>query len=934
MRNTHWWKVGLILLVTALCVFFFFFDVRKGAWAPEGALKYGLDLRGGIHLVLLMDPSPSITGRVSSDIRVLEDELRKRNQAFSKVYRPGNEPSAIVVEGSDGNLGVSVSEIADKALSSYSFASLGEGKYGLTLKESVRRDIEDNAINQSVEVIRNRIDKYGVAEPVIHRQGLGSNKIVVELPGVEDPTEVKRLIGKAAQLEWRQEVEPVGGLSSRQAVVDFFKGQVPADVEIVQGSSEKYGGERWFALKSVAPVTGSDIQEVRVGSDSFGRAVVDFQLTPMAGRKFKEFTAANIQNRLAIVLDSVVITDPVINAEIEDKGVIEGNFTQREAKELVFQLKSGALPAIPTFGEERTVGPSLGLTSIRKGTLSGVVGLVAIFIFMLAYYRLSGINGVFTLLLNFVLLMGFMSIFGATLTVPGIAGIILALGMAIDANVLIFERIKDEILENKAIKAAISGGFNKAFITIFDNHVTNWVSALFLLQFGTGPVRGFAVTLTVGLLINLFTAVFVSRVIYDVVMDLRTKNGVPPTDVSIGPLTSFRGTKFPFMKYKLHFLVGSLILIAVCLGSLFTRGINWGIDFRGGQEIQVRFTQRADPRTVESALKGVIVGNVTAVQFGKAEENEILIRMDARDKAGRVLDEAALAQRNDLVYKTLWAPEVQQAVAAGRLDLNTTDTRKLEAKILEAFHSGKLSGTDEQGKALAAAISEARKEAGGALANVEALRSVPGMSDAMLTYLSSECVVGNFAVLRVDTVGPTVGKELKDKAMLAVIGSLVGILLYAWFRFQLRFSVGAILSLIHDAIVAVGFLSLFQVEVNLPTIAALLTLLGYSISDTIVVFDRIREHMRKVRRQEDEELFDKAINETISRTLITSLLTFFVVLAMLVLGGEVLFSFSFVMTVGIIVGTYSSIFIASAFVVWWNQFGIGKMFGKGGSKKR
>jgi preprotein translocase subunit SecD len=933
MRNTHWWKVGLIGAVTALCVFFYFYDVRKGVFAPKGALKLGLDLRGGIHLVLLMDPAPSIKGRVISDLGVLETELRKRNQPFSSVYRPGNMPTSIVAQGADGKLGVAVSEIGDKSLTSYTFASMGEGKYGLTLKDSVRREIEDNAIAQSVEVIRNRIDKYGVAEPVIHRQGMGSNKIVVELPGVEDPTEVKRLIGKAALLEWRLEVEPVGGLGSRQAVVDFFKGQIPADVEIIQGSPEKYSGERWFALKSSGPVSGADIQEVRVGSDNFGRPVVDFQLTPAAGRKFKTFTGSNIQNRLAIVLDGVVITDPVINAEIDDKGIIEGNFSQREAKDLVFQLKSGALPAIPTFGEERTVGPSLGITSIRKGTLSGLIGLIAIFAFMLLYYRLSGINACFTLLLNFVLLMGIMSIFGATLTVPGIAGIILTLGMAIDANVLIFERIKDEIIENKAIKAAISGGFSKAFITIFDNHVTNWVSALFLLQFGTGPVRGFAVTLTVGLLINMFTAVFVSRVIYDIVMDLRTKNGVPPTNISIGPVSSFRGTKVPFMKYKVHFMVASFLIIGIGMASLLTRGLNWGIDFRGGQEIQVRFAQKTDPRSVENALKSSIVGAVTAVQYGKPEENEVLIRLDAKDKEGRKLDEKALAERNDVLLRTLRTPEIQQAVTAGKLDLNTTDTRKIEANILDAFHSGKLSGTDEQGKALALAIMEARKAAGGVLPNVEALKKVPGMSDAMYSYLSGEFVVGNFALQRVDTVGPTVGKELKDKAIFAVIGSLVGILLYAWFRFQFRFSVGAVLSLVHDALMALGFLSLFQVEVNLPTIAALLTLLGYSISDTIVVFDRIREHMRKTRKQEDDELFDRAINETISRTMITSLLTFFVVVSMLIFGGEVLFSFSFVMTVGIVVGTYSSIFVASPYVLWWNQLGMSRLFSKGGKKR-
>jgi preprotein translocase subunit SecD len=921
-RDNIKWRILLVLAVTALCVFFYF----------KNGLKQGLDLRGGVHLVLLMDTDVSVYNRVQTDIRTAEEQLKTQNVPFAKIYSDNTNLNTIFVEGDNPNLGVTLRGMADKSLSSYSFSALGGGRFSLTLKGQFEQELRDKAVQQSVEVIRNRIDKYGVAEPVIHRQGLGSNKIVVELPGVEDSTEIKALIGKAAQLEWHIAVNPKQGAPSRDAILKEYGGNLPPDVAVYPGSRDKYGSEIYFALKTVAPVTGADLQEVRVEANEYGQPAVGFILTATAGQRFRELTRTHLKEPLAIVLDGNVISSPVINAEIGDRGIIEGNFTTQEAQELVFQLKSGALPAIPRFAEERTVGPSMGLDSIRKGTISGLIGLVAILAFMFLYYRASGINANFCLLLNLVMLIGVMSTFGLTLTVPGIAGIILTLGMSIDANVLIFERIKDELIENKTVQTAISGGFGKAFITIFDSNVTTLVSALFLLQFGTGPVRGFAITLTVGLLASMFSAVFVSRLIYDIVMDMRTKGGKRPTDLSIGPVHSFRGLKIHFMKYKVHFIVASGILIAVGMWSLATRGLNMGIDFRGGQELQVRFSHTVDARAVESTIKKNTKGTVTVVRFGKPEENEVLVRMDARDEKGKLLDEAAIATRSQQILTGLRSPEVAQAIASGKLDLNTSNSKAVEELILNAMHSGTLSGTDEQGKALAQSILDYKRENGGMVATMEALKKIPGMSDGMFDFLKGKVVVGDFAILRVDTVGPTVGKELQNKAIQAVIGSLIGILLYAWFRFQFRFSVGAILSLIHDILMAVGLVSLFQVEVNLPTIAALLTLLGYSINDTIVVFDRIREHMKKERKREDDDLFDRSINETLSRTMITSMLTFFVVLAMLVFGGEVLFSFSFVMTVGIVVGTYSSIFVASPYVLWWDKWGLEKYFTR--AKKR
>ncbi len=922
MKESVKFRLGLVLIVIALSVFFYF----------NNGVKLGLDLKGGVHLVLLMNTDISVYNRVQTDIHTAEAALKDDNVPFDKIYSSNKEKDAFIIEGHDPNLGMSVRDISNSQLNNYSFSALGEGRYKLTLKSAFEKKLRDQAIVQSVAVIRNRIDKYGVSAPSIHRQGLGSNKIVVELPGVQDSTEIKALIGKAAQLEWHLAVGPKRGAPSREALIKALGGKIPADVSIYPASRAKFGGQVYFALKSVAPITGADLQDVHVGGNQFGQPVVNFQLSATAGERFRLLTRTHLHQILAIVLDGDVISAPTINQEIGDSGQISGGFSAQEAKELVFQLKSGALPAIPHFAEERTIGPSLGLESIHRGYVSGLLGLLAIFIFMFFYYGTSGINANVCLLLNLVILMGIMTLFGLTLTVPGIAGIILTLGMAIDANVLIFERIKEELLENKTVQTAIANGFGKAFITIFDSNVTTLVAALFLLQFGTGPVRGFAVTLTVGLLVSMFTAIVVSRLIYDIVLKIRGRHNKRVTTLSIGSLKLFQNLHIPFMRYKYFLLSISAALILIGVGSLATRGINWGIDFRGGEEMQVRYSHPVNPMIIEKMLRKKVKGAITVIRLGKKEANEILIRMDAKDRNGKLMNEDQLSNKNRLILTTLRTPAMQSALAAGKIDVNTANTKAIADVILTGMHKGIISGTDAAGKSLADAIERFRKMHNGLLPSMAALKQISGMTNLMYKYLQKKVVVGALAVESIDTVGPTVGKELQDKAIQAVIGSLIGILLYAWLRFQFRFSVGAVVALIHDSLIAIGFLSLFHIEVNLPAVAALLTLLGYSINDTIVVYDRIRELMKTTRSTEDAALINRAVNETLSRTVITSALTFFVVFAMLIFGGKVLFAFSFVMTIGIIVGTYSSIFIASPFVLLWNYMGLQKAFSR--KKKR
>jgi len=937
MKDNLKWKGIFIALVTLVCVFFYYFSPKPPYFNEKGNLKQGLDLKGGVHLLLLMNTDVAVSQKLTSDINTIEMELKKKNMVFDNMYPSSEQKSTIVIEGKNPGLGVEVKDIADRLLSNtYSFSAVGGGKYSLTLFDSQESQLRDRAIQQSVEIIRNRIDRYGVSETAIHRQGLNSNKIVVELPGIADSTEVKALIGKAAQLGWHQTLEPSNGSPSREEIVKQYNGKLPDDAMIVPYQSERNGGGEYFLLvKKVPAVSGGDIQNVQVSGDQFGQPAVAFELTLAAGKKFREFTRANIGKQAAILLDNNVISNPVIKDEIGEKGIIQGNFTPDAAKQLVLQLKSGSLPAIPEFGEERTVGPSLGLDAIRRGTISGLIGLLAIFIFMLAYYHFSGINAIVTLILNLVMILGIMSTFGMTLTVPGIAGIILTLGMAVDANVLVYERIRDEINEKKGVVTAIANGFGKAFLTILDSNLTTIISGLLLFQFGTGPIKGFAVTLVVGLLCSMFTAVFVSRWIYDIVMNYRSKGGkVPVTTISVGKTTSFRGLRIPWFDYQ-YLLIGvSTILIAVGIWSLATKGLNWGIDFRGGQEVEIKYSKSVDPRVIESDLRKKLPYPLTVVRYGDPADNEILVRIDAKDKSGNLLSENDLAQTLHAIRETIGSEESRNAKAAGRLDINNTNAAALSDLFNSAITSGKLGGSLDQCKNIADSIMEVKKNSGGIISSLDQLKGAPFVNDQVLTFLKDNCTLDIFSMLRIDTVGPTIGKDLQKKALLLVFWSLLAIGIYVWFRFKLKFGVGAILSLIHDSLVAIGFMSLFRVEMNIPAVAALLTLLGYSINDTIVLFDRVREHMNSERRDVDREMMNRSVNEVFSRTIITSMLTFFVVFAMLVYGGEAIYSFSFVMTWGIVIGTYSSIFIASPPVLWWNKWGLDKYFAKKSGGKR
>jgi preprotein translocase subunit SecD len=435
----------------------------------------------------------------------------------------------IVVKGITPDQTSDFKSIVSDRLPEYDATSGAENSWTVAMKAQNLADLKNRAVAQAIETIRNRIDALGVSEPVIQEHGLGQYQILVQLPGVDDPARVKEIMQSTAMLEIKQSLG--GPYSSEQQALQEHGGVLPPDTVLMQGKSigsrNTEGGPAWYIISRAPAVSGRDLRTAEPTTDENGQPAVRFILTSEGGRKFYSFTSAHVGDNLAVVLDNgdgpKVQEVAVIKDAIRDTGVINGRFTQQETQDLSMTLRSGALPAGIKYLEERTVGPSLGADSIRSGVRAAIYGMLAVLIFMLVYYRWAGVNADIALILNLVILLGFMGYFGAVLTLPGIAGVILTVGMGVDSNVLIFERIREELRNGKTPPSAVEQGFSHAWITIVDTHVTTIVSAAILFLFGTGPVKGFATTLVFGLAANLFTAVFVSRVIFDWVLSRKQR---------------------------------------------------------------------------------------------------------------------------------------------------------------------------------------------------------------------------------------------------------------------------------------------------------------------------------------------------------------------------------------------------------------------------
>jgi preprotein translocase subunit SecD len=427
-------------------------------------------------------------------------------------------PTAFTVAGVPGDRDAEFRRVLDEQAGAvYARSSGAGGSYTFTMRENVEKDMREETIVQAFETIERRVNELGVTEPTMSRYGEGGQRILVQLPGVTDVNRAKEIIRSEAQLQLK--LVEAGPAGSQEAVLQQHGGKAPDDMEVLTGAAEDgAAGTSYYLLKKVPVVTGQDLRNAKPSIDQNNRPAVSFSLTPDGARKFGKFTGENIGRYLAIVLDKRVESAPRIEGRILDEGQIYGSFTSQEVADLSLTLRSGALPAPLTYLEERTIGPSLGQDSIRAGVLASLGGLALVIVFMVSYYKLSGLNAVLAMTCNLVILLGLMAYLGAVMTLPGIAGFILTMGMGVDSNVLIFERIKEELAAQRGVRAAVNTGFSRVFLTLLDTHVTSLIAAAFLFQFGTGPIRGFATTLSIGLLTNLFTSIFVSKTLFELVL--------------------------------------------------------------------------------------------------------------------------------------------------------------------------------------------------------------------------------------------------------------------------------------------------------------------------------------------------------------------------------------------------------------------------------
>jgi preprotein translocase subunit SecD len=529
-------KIALIIAVLLICLYGIF-GIPSGISgkallsAISNRIHLGLDLQGGAHLILQVQVSEAVNAETDNSVQEIQQDLKKANLSFSQVYKPDpNKPDVIRIEGVSPAQSDAVNTLLSgaKYANEYDLSGGSDNPFTLTMKPLYESDLDKRTVDEAIETIRDRVDALGVSEPLIQEYGLGANQILVELPGVSDLDQVKTVIRSTARLEIHA-VEG-GPFPSQDAALQSVNGGLPPDEEILPSSGDLAGssGTTYYVLQRTSIVAGSDFRSAQPGVNSnTGQRTVNFTLTDEAGDKFWNYTSANVGKDMAVVMGGTVRSVAVIKSAIRDQGLIEGSFSQNEVMELSKLLRTGALPASLNYIEASTVGATLGADSIREGVTAAVVGIFVVMAFMLVYYRGSGINADLALIFNLVILLGIMGLssaissasggggFTLTLTLPGIAGVILTIGMGVDSNVLIFERIREEVRAGKAPSAAVDQGFARAWVTIIDTHVTTIVSAAILFMFGTGPVKGFATTLTVGLAANLFTAVFVSRVIFE-----------------------------------------------------------------------------------------------------------------------------------------------------------------------------------------------------------------------------------------------------------------------------------------------------------------------------------------------------------------------------------------------------------------------------------
>ena len=904
-------------------------------------LSLGLDLQGGMHVVLEVSPVEIIKGLSGNNedpdfVAAINSAIEKQKTSqdnFSNLFyesfneiKPDGKLSTIFANAA--NSGRISFETSDKAI-----------------MDIINNEIED-AMDRSFNILRTRIDRFGTSQPNIQRlQGTG--RIQVEIPGADNPERVRKLLQGAAKLEFFEVATPAESGNFLQAINGYLvaeqkasikpselgEDEAPVEEESLQGllgeesdstnsavadsadTTDKldslynsqvspifslitsqeglvYNVKDTFKINRIykredvksliprgfklawdvkahdhddltaephielhilktgrggsAPLEGDVITDARQSLDQATRPSVSMQMNANGAKKWKKLTAANIGERIAIVLDNYVYSAPNVNGEIPNgNSEISGNFSIEEAKDLANVLKAGTLPAPTRIVEEAIIGPTLGAEAQKQGAMSIFAGLGLVVLFMVFYYARGGFIANFALLFNIFFIMGILAQLGAALTLPGIAGLVLTIGMSIDANVLIFERIREELRNGVALREAVSSGYSKAFSSIIDSNVTTFLTAAILYSLGQGPVKGFAITLMIGIGSSFFSAVFITRVIVE--QWLRNKGDASnlnfKTRFSAGLLSNMN---LDFMSKRVRAYITSAIIITVGMVLLFVNGLNLGVDFQGGRSYVVKFNQPVVVSDIKTGLTPTYEGASTEVKtFGANNIIKITTNYQFTDESSE-MDE-----------------NVKSLLISG-LEGNTGQIFIADGSKVDDTH---------------------------------------------------------FSILSSAKVGATIADDIKKDSMKAMVLSLIVIFLYILVRFRKwQFGLGAIVALFHDTLMVLSAFAIaglfgYSFEIDQVFIAAILTIIGYSINDTVIVFDRIRENVNLHTSSNRTDIFNSAINSTMNRTVITSLTTLVVVVVLLVFGGAVLRGFSFALVIGVLVGTYSSIFIASPIVL-------------------
>jgi SecD/SecF fusion protein len=818
------WKTVLIWLSVVASVIFAAPNLFSKAtleklpdWLPKTQMTLGLDLQGGSHILLQLDRKSLIDERVNATRDEIRSKLRDARVGYTGLSGSGTTVQVRIRDASQVDAAKkALADLTNPVQSglfgggSLTEATLTEPEPGLlrfTLTDEGINYRISSALTKSIEVVSRRVNELGTTEPIIQRQG--TDRILVQVPGLQDPQRLKEILGKTAKLTFQMVDQSV-------PVEEAIKNRPPAGDTIMYSTDNPPVP---YLIENRVIVSGEDLVDAQSGFDQrTGEPVVSFRFDNKGATRFGIASQQNVGRLFAIILDNKVISAPVIREPIlGGTGQISGNFTVQSANDLAVLLRAGALPANLTIVEERTVGPGLGQDSINAGKMSAVVGSVLVVVFMVGAYGLLGWIANLALVANLAMIVAALSLLGATLTLPGIAGIVLTVGMAVDSNVLIYERMREEERNGRSMIQTLDLGFGRALATIVDSNITTLIAAVVLFFLGSGPVRGFAVTLAIGILTTLFTAFTFTRWVVSAWYRRSRPKKLPKGYFRLVPEV----TRIPFMKVRLQVFVLSLCLCVAAVGLLFTKGLNFGIDFTGGTIVEVRAkTGQANVGDIRQELTKAGIKEIQVQGFG--DGTDALIRI------GAASDEAS---GNAIVEKA------RQTLSA------TYDIR------------------------------------------------------------------------RVELVGPTVSSELKWSAIMGVLAAMGAILVYVWIRFEWQFAIGSIVATINDIILTLGFLVVTQLEFDLSTVAAILTIVGYSLNDTVVIYDRVRENLRRFKKMPLGQLLDLSDNEMLARTTMTSVTTFLALLALYLFGGEVIRSFVAAMLFGVFIGTFSSIFIAAPILI-------------------